>query len=79
MAGFRLNLPFKMVRLVCYADKVETLPLIPVQVRDIEKELPSDIEGYKLKRLDRQEGRIYFAFCWENEKNGWQVRALFDE
>lgn len=26
---------------------------------DIEKELPSDIEGYKLKRLDRQEGRIY--------------------
>ena len=41
MAGFRLNLPFKMVRLVCYADKVETLPLIPVQVRDIEKELPS--------------------------------------
>ena len=46
---------------------------------DIEKELPSDIEGYKLKRLDRQEGRIYFAFCWENEKNGWQVRALFDE
>ena len=25
---------------------------------DIEKELPSDIEGYKLKRLDRQEGRI---------------------
>lgn len=46
---------------------------------DIEKELPLDIEGYKLKRLDRQEGRIYFAFCWENEKNGWQVRALFDE
>lgn len=35
---------------------------------DIEKELPSDIEGYKLKRLDRQEERIYFAFCWENEK-----------
>lgn len=46
---------------------------------DIEKELPLDIEGYKLKRLDRQEGRIYFAFCWENEKNGWQVRALYDE
>ena len=46
---------------------------------DIEKELPTDIEGYKLKRLDKQEGRIYFAFCWENEENGWQVRALFDE
>ncbi|MEE3452690.1 hypothetical protein [Dialister sp.] len=46
---------------------------------DIEKELPTEIGEYKLKRLDRQEGRIYFAFCWENEKTGWQVRALFDE
>lgn len=46
---------------------------------DIEKELPAEIGGYKLKRLDRQEGRIYFAFCWEDEKTGWQVRALFDE
>lgn len=46
---------------------------------DIENELPVNIEGYRLKRLDRQEGRIYFAFCWENEETGWQVRALFDE
>lgn len=45
----------------------------------IEKELPTDIDGYKLKRLDRQEGRIYYAFCWENESNRWQVKALFDE
>ena len=46
---------------------------------DIEKELPAQIGEYKLKRLDRQEGRIYFAFCWEDEKTGWQIRALFDE
>ena len=46
---------------------------------DIEKELPPAIGDYKLKRMDKQGGRIYWAFCWENEKNGWQVRALFDE
>ena len=46
---------------------------------DIEKELPTEIGEYKLKRMDRQEGRIYYAFCWEGQKTGWQVRALFDE
>ena len=26
---------------------------------DIEKELPADISGYKLHRIDKQDGRIY--------------------
>lgn len=46
---------------------------------DIEKELPMDIGDYRLSRLDVQEGRIYEAFAWTNAKNGWQVRAIFDE
>ena len=46
---------------------------------DIEKELPADISGYKLHRIDKQDGRIYYAFGWTNEENGWEVRALFDE
>lgn len=46
---------------------------------DIEKELPADISGYKLHRIDKQDGRIYYAFGWTNEENGWEVRALFEE
>ena len=38
---------------------------------DIEKELPADISGYKLHRIDKQDGRIYYAFGWTNEENGW--------
>ena len=46
---------------------------------DAEHELPQDIGDYHFKRLDQQEGRIYYAFGWINEKNGWKVRVLFDE
>ena len=46
---------------------------------DIEKELPQSIGPYKLHRIDKQEGRIYFAFGWTGEDDGWEIRALFDE
>lgn len=46
---------------------------------DIENELPLDIGEYHLERIDKQEERIYRAFGWTSSKNGWQVRAIFDE
>ena len=46
---------------------------------DIENELPLDIGEYHLERIDKQEERIYKAFGWTSSKNGWQVRAIFDE
>ena len=48
-------------------------------VWDIENELPLDIGEYHLERIDKQEERIYKAFGWTSSKNGWQVRAIFDE
>ena len=49
---------------------------------DIEKELPSAIGDYKLRRIDEQDkdnARVYYAFGWFNENNGWKVRVLYDE
>lgn len=46
---------------------------------NIEKELPSSIGEYALHRIDRQDGRIYYAFGWTGQDNGWEIRALFDE
>lgn len=46
---------------------------------DIDKELPSSVGTYELKRIDKQEGRIYFAFAYVDSVTGWEVRALFDE
>lgn len=46
---------------------------------EIEKELPQSIGPYKLHRIDKQEGRIYYAFGWTGEDDGWEIRALFDE
>ncbi len=46
---------------------------------DIEKELPADVGGYRLRRIDEQDERIYYAFGWFNEENGWKVRILYDE
>jgi hypothetical protein len=45
----------------------------------IEKELPQTIGEYNLSRIDKQEGRIYYAFGWKGQENGWEIRALFDE
>ena len=58
---------------------------------DIENDLPCEVGDYVLKRIDfptmedRKTGkvktdiRVYTAFAWENEKNGWMVKAIFDE
>ncbi len=58
---------------------------------DIENDLPCEVGDYVLKRIDfptmkdRKAGkvktdiRVYTAFAWENEKNGWMVKAIFDE
>lgn len=41
--------------------------------------LPETIGTFHRKRIDRQEGRIYYAFGYEDEETGWEARALFDE
>ena len=58
---------------------------------DIENDLPCEVGDYVLKRIDfptmedRKTGkvktdiRVYTAFAWENEKNGWMVKAIFDK
>lgn len=46
---------------------------------DAEHELPQAIGEYRFHRIDKQEGRIYYAFGWLGEKTGWDVRVLFDE
>lgn len=58
---------------------------------DIERELPREVGDYILKRIDfptaeerkagkvKTDARVYTAFGWENEKNGWMVKAIFDE
>lgn len=46
---------------------------------DVEHELPESIGDFHFRRLDRQEGRIYYAFSYVSESMGWEVRALFDE
>lgn len=58
---------------------------------DIENDLPCEVGDYVLKRIDfptmedRKTGkvktdiRVYTAFAWENGKNGWMVKAIFDE
>lgn len=67
------------------ADKEDKLQKERVERRqkfldwEIEKELPVEIGEYKLHRIDRQEERIYFAFGWQSEETGWEVRVLFDE
>lgn len=45
----------------------------------VEKELPPSMGPWHLKRIDEQKDRIYYAFGYENEDNGWFLRALFDE
>lgn len=46
---------------------------------EIEKELPQNIGEFRLKRIDVQEDRKYYAFSYIGEKTGWEVKALFDE
>lgn len=46
---------------------------------DVEHRLPMTIGDYHFRRVDRQEGRIYYAFSYVSETTGWEVRALFDE
>lgn len=46
---------------------------------DVEHILPEAVGDYRFRRLDRQEGRIYYAFAYVSESTGWAVRALFDE
>ena len=41
--------------------------------------LPETIGTFHRKRIDRQEGRIYYAFSYEDEETGWEARVLFDE
>ena len=45
----------------------------------IEEDLPQTVHEYSLKRVDVQDDRKYYAFSYVNEKNGWEVKALFDE
>lgn len=46
---------------------------------NIEEELPKEIGQYKLKRFDRQDNRIYYAFGWVGQENAWIIYVLFDE
>lgn len=58
---------------------------------EIEKDLPSKVGPYVLKRIDYptkedrekdrsiRNSRIYTAFAWEDADTGWQVKAIFDE
>ena len=46
---------------------------------DVEHELPGAVGDFHFQRIDRQEGRIYYAFAYVSESTGWTVRALFDE
>lgn len=46
---------------------------------NVEERLPGAIGDYRFCRLDRQEGRIYYAFAYVSESTGWSVCALFDE
>lgn len=58
---------------------------------EIENDLPREVGDYILRRIDfptaedRNAGKVktdscvYTAFAWENEKNGWMVKAIFDE
>ena len=46
---------------------------------DVEHILPETIESYRFHRIDRQEGRIYYAFGYTDEETGWEVRVIFDE
>lgn len=46
---------------------------------DVEHELPEAVGDFHFRRLDRQEGRIYYAFSYVSDSTGWEVRALFDE
>lgn len=45
----------------------------------VEDELPREVGEYKLHRIDKQDGRIYYAFGWTGERTGWDIRAIFDE
>lgn len=46
---------------------------------DAEERLPASVGDFHFKRIDKQEGRIYYAFAYVSESTGWEVRALFDE
>lgn len=46
---------------------------------NVESVLPETVGDYRFHRVDRQEGRIYYAFSYVNEATGWEVKALFDE
>ena len=46
---------------------------------NVESVLPETVGDYRFRCVDRQEGRIYYAFSYVNEATGWEVKALFDE
>lgn len=46
---------------------------------DVEHRLPAAIGDYRLRRVDRQDGRVYTAFAYVSDSTGWEVKALFDE
>lgn len=46
---------------------------------DAECHLPAAVGDFHFRRIDQQEGRIYYAFAYVSESTGWEVRALFDE
>ncbi len=41
--------------------------------------LPEAVGPYRLRKTDRQEGRIYEAYAYEDAETGWRIRILFDE
>jgi hypothetical protein len=46
---------------------------------DIRADLPERVGTFVLKKLDRQEGRTYFAYAYVDELTGWEARILFEE
>lgn len=46
---------------------------------DVEKRLPAVIGDFHFRRMDQQDGRLYYAFEYVSESTGWAVRSLFDE